>query len=97
VRDVIPDVRESVARPRPDDEGVAGPENAAPAADPEAQLACDALEPLPLARVYVRRYVPARPDEELRRDPLRRPLAEDDQLTRDRVEDGVYALLDRLI
>jgi hypothetical protein len=97
VRDAGADVRETVARPGRDDQDVARPKDAAPPADPEAQFAGDALEALPLARVHVRRHVAAGADEELRRDALRRALAEDDQLARDGIRDGVYASVDRPI
>jgi hypothetical protein len=66
-------------------------------ADTEPQLARNALEALPLARVHVRRHESARPDEKLGGDAARRPFAEDDALTRHGIRDRIYHETERMI
>ena len=97
MRDVPADVSQSVRRSRRDDENVARAQPLPAEPDPEGQFTRHPLEPLPLARVHMCGYEAARSDEELARNSIARPFAEDDALSCDRVVDLVYALLDRSI
>ena len=97
MRDLGADVPQAVHPPRRDDERVAGSQRPPSPAEPHAQLPGDTLEALKLALVDVRRHEASGPHEELCRDAGRRPLAEDDALTRDWIPDCVYAGVDHLI
>jgi hypothetical protein len=97
VRDLGADVPQPVRRARRDADDIAGAQRPSTQTDPEAERARHALEALPLARVHVRRHEAPGAHEELGRDVICRPLAEDDRLARYRVGDSVYALPDHLI
>ena len=97
VRDPWADVPQAVRRAGRHDESLAGTQRPPLAAEPEAELPAHSFEALPLVRVDVRRDIAPRADEELSGDTLRRAYAEDDALTRHRIDDCVYALADRLI
>src|SRR5438105_15523296 len=97
MRDLAAGVSQAVRRAGRNDDDVARTHHAQVPAEAEAHLSGYPLEPLPLARVRVRRDEAPGPDKELSADATGRPLAKDDALPRHRVGDCVYALLDHLI
>jgi hypothetical protein len=97
VRDLAADVSQTVGRARGDNDDVALANRAPDSAQPEEELARDALEPLPLLAMHVRRDEPAGLYEELGADAAGRALAKDDALPGHRIRDRVYALLDHSI